>query len=105
MNGCVYSLSFGFVCGAERLAQTALIGFACDPPCRVAGVLQSLEKIDDRVVLHMQPTKLSIMARSDVELGLQAYCALMAVRFVPTVLFAPERFFVQPSLVLIFAYF
>ena len=41
-----------------------------------AGILQSLEKVDSKCIVHLAPGKFNCIARSDSQLGLQAYAHL-----------------------------
>ena len=61
----------GILQSESRPAITASIA-------RCAGILQSLEKVDSKCVLHLAPGKFNCIVRSDQELGIQAYAHLKA---------------------------
>ena len=54
----------------------------CDPPYFFAGALSALEKVDSKVVIHVEPGKMTFIAKSDTNLGLQAFVVLKEVRCV-----------------------
>ena len=43
------------------------------------GFLGALEKVDTKIVIHLEPESLKCVARNDGELGLQAFCVLKSV--------------------------